>query len=390
MKLAISFTNFGPYHLARLRALAVGLKRLGGQLVAIETAGAERLYPWQIDRRPEPFDWITLFPGRALEDVAAVDCSVAIEETLERTAPDAVALAGYVRPECLSALRWARRQGRPSILMSESQEIDRPRVWWREAIKARRVRRFSAALVGGPSHRDYLIQLGFPANRIALGYNAVDNTLYAARAQAAKRSMESRRGLPANPYFLSVCRFAPEKNVPGLIRAFATYRSGEAAGRAWDLALIGDGPSAHEVNEAVKASGCAEAIHRPGFLQAEEISRWYGFASAFVLASTSEPWGLVNNEAAACGLPLLVSERAGAALTLVPDPSGTTGRRFNPQDSNDLAGALSWMAGLSEADRQIMGRRAVEIVSQWGPERFCQGAIEALELASSLKSKAVA
>ena len=72
---------------------------------------------------------------------------------------------------------------------------------------------------------------------------------------------------------------------------------------------------------AVQASGCAHAIHCPGFLQSEELVRYYAFASAFVHASISEPWGLVVNEAAACGLPLLVSDRAGCADTLGARPT---------------------------------------------------------------------
>ena len=47
MNLAICFTNFGPYHLARLRALARELARAGGRLIAYEVAGTERRYPWQ-------------------------------------------------------------------------------------------------------------------------------------------------------------------------------------------------------------------------------------------------------------------------------------------------------------------------------------------------------
>ena len=39
---AISFTNFGPYHLARLRALAAGLARSGCKLVAYETELLDR------------------------------------------------------------------------------------------------------------------------------------------------------------------------------------------------------------------------------------------------------------------------------------------------------------------------------------------------------------
>jgi glycosyltransferase involved in cell wall biosynthesis len=380
--LAMSFTNFGPYHLARLRALAARLVGTGGRLIAYETAGAERTYPWRTERGGESFEWVTLFPGRELETIPRGECARAIGHALDRDQPDAVAVAGYVRPEAVAALNWGRRRGRPAILMSESQRIDHARVWWKEAVKRRRVGRFPAGLVGGPRHRDYLIDLGMSPERIALGYNAVDNALYAGRARAARRDRDGRRGLPEAPYFLAVNRFVPEKNLPALVRAFARYRASAAEGRAWDLVLCGDGPGAAEVREAVEAGGVARAIHLPGFLQADELSRWYAFASAFVHPSLMEPWGLVVNEAAACGLPLLVSERAGCAETLVPNPAGTTGRRFDPRDEAQIARALVWAAGLPELTRRAMGGRAADVVARWGPERFAEGAMEALELAT--------
>src|SRR6185312_9170680 len=120
---------------------------------------------------------------------------------------------------------------------SESQAIDHPRVWWKEAIKRRRVRRFSAALVGGPRHRDYLVDLGMPPDRIALGYNAADNAGIARQADSARRDDRGRRGLPSGPYFLAVSRFVPEKNLVRLIGAFAAYRRGVAGARAWGLVL---------------------------------------------------------------------------------------------------------------------------------------------------------
>ena len=131
--------------------------------------------------------------------------------------------------------------------MSESQEIDHPRVWWKEAVKRRRVRRFSAALVGGPRHRDYLVDLGMPRDRIALGYNAVDNAAFARRPRPPDATPDGRRGLPEAPYFLAVNRFVPEKNLARLVRAFARYRRPRREAGAWDLVLCGDGPGADEV-----------------------------------------------------------------------------------------------------------------------------------------------
>jgi len=166
-----------------------------------------------------------------------------------------------------------------------------------------------------------------------------------------------------------------------LIEAFADYRNRPVSGRRWDLVLCGDGPQADLIKQAITRSGHPEAIHRPGFLQADALCRWYAHAAAFVLASLSEPWGLVVNEAASTGLPLLVSDRAGCAATLVPKPEGTTGAQFNPLDVEEIAHKLTWLSLLSQDERRAMGQRAVEVVSHWGPDRFAQGAVEAINLA---------
>jgi glycosyltransferase involved in cell wall biosynthesis len=301
-----------------------------------------------------------------------------MRRALDRDQPHAVATAGYFRAEVVAALRWAKRADRPVILMSESQAIDHPRRWWKEALKSRRVRRFSAALVGGPRHRDYLRSLGMPTERITLGYNAVDNDALARAAVAACRDPNGRRGIPSAPYFLAVSRFVPEKNLPRLIRAYAAYRAHCRAGIPWELVLCGSGAGADEVVRAVARSGCAHAIHRPGFEQAHELARWYAFASAFVHPSLVEPWGLVVNEAAACGLPLLVSDRAGCVDTLVPLGEPATGARFDPRNQSEMTARLQWISALPEQTRRQLGQNAAELVADWGPERFAQGLLEAL------------
>ncbi len=91
MILAICFTNFGPYHLARLRALALRMAEGGDRLLAYEVAGCARLYPWQTPREREPFEWTTLFPDRALESLPRGAAAGAIRRALDRDAPDAAA-----------------------------------------------------------------------------------------------------------------------------------------------------------------------------------------------------------------------------------------------------------------------------------------------------------
>jgi 1,2-diacylglycerol 3-alpha-glucosyltransferase len=385
MTFAVCFTNFGPYHLARLGALADRLAQRGDRLIAHEVAGSERTYPWTRRRQGGSFQWTTMFPDRTLETIEPDACRRAMVAALESDRPDVLGIVGYTRPESMAAARWARRRDRPAILMSESQAIDRPRTWWKELVKRRRVSRFDAAVVGGPTHRDYLARLGMSPDRIALGYNAVDNDYFATAARRWRDDPQGRVGLPGAPYFLTVCRFAPEKNLVRLIRAYARYRQRGGGQAAWDLVLCGDGPGRAEVETAIAATGCAQAIHRPGFLQVDALPRWYAHAGAFILPSLSEPWGLVVNEAAASGLPLLVSTRAGCAATLVPEPAGTTGTRFDPLDVEAMADQLLAMATAPAEMRTAMGKRASETVSRWGPDRFARGVLEAIELARTAR-----
>src|SRR3982751_6916703 len=113
MTFAVCFTNFGPYHLARLRALAAELDERGDRLIAYEVAGSEGTYPWTRSRRDEPFEWITLFRDRTLETIEAHACRWAMVDALEYDRPDALGIVGYARPESMAAARWARRRDRP-------------------------------------------------------------------------------------------------------------------------------------------------------------------------------------------------------------------------------------------------------------------------------------
>ena len=50
-----------------------------------------------------------------------------------------------------------------------------------------------------------------------------------------------------------------------------------------------------------------------GDVAEDELAQLYVDADVFALLSRHEPWGVVVNEAAASGLPLVLSDRVGAA-----------------------------------------------------------------------------
>lgn len=364
------------YHDARLRAAA----RLSGlhldMIELTDTFGFRELQPGSPS---ESFTRHTLFSGVPWQ---TVDRRVMVKRLHERLAalrPRVVCINGWSSGGCIASLIWCLRAGVPVILMSESAEHDERRRWWKEMIKRRTVGLCSAALVGGITHRDYLVKLGFPGERVFDGYDVVDNAHFESGAAAARLAAPQRRaelGLPPR-YFLACSRFEAKKNLGRLLDAYAAYL--KAAGTlGWALVVVGDGPLRGDLEAQCKRLGLNGHVMFPGFKGYEELPAYYGLAEAFVHASTTEQWGLVVNEAMAAGLPVVVSRRCGCAAELVIE--GVNGFTVDPFDVAALADAMARVAADS-CHRAAMGRFSREIVGRWSPDRFARNLAAAADAA---------
>ncbi|MFL5944392.1 MAG: glycosyltransferase family 4 protein, partial [Gaiellaceae bacterium] len=118
-----------------------------------------------------------------------------------------------------------------------------------------------------------------------------------------------------------------------------------------------------------------------GGLSEDELAQRYADADVFALLSRHEPWGVVVNEAAASGLPLVLSDRVGAAHDLLRD--GENGFLVPADDVGAAAGALRKLAASLELRRQ-MGERSRELVRPWGYEPSVESFAAAVREATSL------
>ena len=426
--IVIHFARLGPYHLARLKSAAEVLGPIGWRVVALETAGKDATYAWEkmgeigIQRR-------TVFKDRVFEEISAFDLRRGIFRELDELQPQAVAVAGWGTADARACLAWCKQNGAKAIVMSETRAADGRRVWWKEWIKSRLVRKFDGALCGGESHKRYLMDLGIPAERIAFGYNVVDNQFFGeirnrecreqgnlttedtesteveARACLSGQDGDSSPDNGPYPYFLASNRFVERKNLKGLIRAYAKYVESfqfsafsfqQSPGVVWPLVLLGDGELRGELEELcveiglktakgfshgvtehtegedfklnsykLKTPAAGGLVVFAGFRQIEELPAFYSGAGAFVHPALEEPWGLVINEAMASGLPVLSSRNVGAAEELVVE--GKTGYLFDPNNIEEMAGAMAKVSTLTIKDRMDMGRAALEMVERKAP-----------------------
>ena len=360
---AVLCDRIGPYHFSRLTAVAARLRT-----VAVEFCGMDSTYAWSKVSETATFQRFTLLDRaepRSRHDQAL---GAAVSEVLTRIAPSVVAIPGWYSKGALAALNWCLQTGTPAVVLSASSEIGKQRTSWKEALKRRMVRLFSAGVGGGTPQADYLARLGIPSSNIFLGYDVVDNGYFAQGADDARRDAVDLRqslGLPER-YFLCICRFIEEKNLPLLLEAYAAYRR-QVGASAWKLVLVGDGPLKSKLIELREQFGLTDDLLLPGFKQYQDLPAYYGLASAFVLPSLSETWGLVTNEAMAAGLPVIISNHCGCATDLVRD--GKNGFTFDPSDLARLTLLLTKLAS-PETNLAAMGKSSREIIARWTPETF--------------------
>ena len=370
-RIAIVFTNYGPYHLARLRSVHEQCSRIGWEVVGIELARKQVEYAWKSNVEGLNFKVVSVIEDQQLEQTKLIHLLQRLYAVLSQLNPEILVIAGYGRPAMLATLLWSFWKQKATVLLSETKKDDVPRFWGRENLKKWLLKWYKAALVGGQPQRRYLMELGIPANAIFLGYNVVGNDFY---------HPIKIRSLPIplhTSYFLAINRFVPKKNLLFLISSYAAYR--QAAGsNAWNLVLCGDGQLRPQIEKYITDLALEDTVHLPGFLQQEELLPYFAHAHCFVHASIQEQWGLVVNEAMAAGLPVLVSNRCGCFKDLVIE--GVNGFGFDPENPQMLTDLMLKMSS-EEVNLKAMGEASLEHIQNFSPDYFAQGLMQAAKYA---------
>ena len=287
----VLYTELAPYVLASLNAFVEHSK------MKVE------LVRWPVNAEA-PFDLsfhpsITVHERRTLDDSGLLTLA-------ERTAPDLVFASGWVDKGYLKVCRAMRKKGVPTVMTFDTA--------WRggakQVISAVLGRfwvpsTFSHAWATGEQQARYARNLGFKNDRIRKGFYAADTQpfLNAYERERKNRSTHFRHR------FICVARYISTKGQQELCDAFAALAESGRAGD-WELHLVGTGAFFEDVRNS--ASGKHPKITHHGFVQAHAMPAFLKAGGVSVLPSLYEPWGVVVQEFACMGLPLLLSDAVGA------------------------------------------------------------------------------
>jgi glycosyltransferase involved in cell wall biosynthesis len=177
------------------------------------------------------------------------------------------------------------------------------------------------------------------------------------------------RRTSGNRSFALVSRLIQEKNLYRLAAAYQLYRklSEQLEMEPWPLRCYGDGPLEDFLRDQPGIEIC-------GFIQPSDLPAQLARASALVLPSTFEPWGVVVHEAASAGLGLLLSRNVGASVHLLQD--GYNGWLFDPLNVADIARAMLRFASLPPEGAENISRASSSLALQYTPARWAAYLLE--------------
>jgi UDP-GlcNAc:undecaprenyl-phosphate/decaprenyl-phosphate GlcNAc-1-phosphate transferase len=285
-----------------------------------------------------------------------------------------VVIPGYALLSSQVAILWAWWRGKPYVIHSESH-LAEPRSWIRRLVKTLFVRqvisRAAACFATGTLSKEYLCKFGAQPESVAFFPNTPDVNWFmeqSGKLRPIREELRRKWGISAVPTVIFVGRLLQVKGVDVLIRSLAITRKHIPNAQ---LVIVGDGPEEAILRQLAQELVTENGVKFMGFHDRDKLVELYACADVFCLPSRHEPWGVVVNEAAACGLPLVVSDRVGAHVDMVaPSQNGCV---VPVDDDAALSAALVEVLGRVEdipSMSKISRQRAVAMGYESALEQF--------------------
>ena len=230
----------------------------------------------------------------------------------------------------------------------------------------------SGFMISGVLNAEYYRHYGGDPKTFFLLPLAVDNERFerACRLTPGERELlRGRYGIgPDRITFLFSAKLVARKDPLTLLRAYERMQHRDRAA----IVFMGEGELRPELEKHASAG-----VYMIGFVNQADIPKHYAMCDVFVLPSLYEPRGAVINEAMACGLPVIVTDRCGSIGDVVLE--GENAFIYPAGDADALARSMDALTA-DDALRARMAQRSREIIATWDFARGVEGVKAMLKL----------
>jgi len=243
---------------------------------------------------------------------------------------------GWYLKSYWQAIRTCHRIGIPVLVRGDSQlytSRSKLKRCTKEIVYRIILRQFDGFLVVGQRTREYLLHYGVKPEQMYDVPHFVDNEWFREKSRMTmveRRTFRDKLGVGDKAaLILFVGKFIPKKRPLDLVYALSLLKK---SGVSAEAIFVGAGELEEKIRQLSRDLGII--VRLPGFKNQSELPYYYAAADLLVLPSDGETWGLVVNEAMACGLPTIVSDAVGCGPNLIEE--GKTGFTYPVGDINSL------------------------------------------------------
>ncbi len=255
--------------------------------------------------------------------------------------PDIIVTAGWSFKEYLKVSYYYRKRGTMTIMMSDTPWKGKFKQYILAALSPVLRYIFPYIWVAGKNQEAYAKILGYNQDRIL-------HHLYSASPAFINSTNNLMRFNKKVKTLLFAGRLLSYKGIDLICAAYNSVYP--KYGHLWNLKVVGNGPMKEELVKKYKN------ITFISFMQPDELQMCMLDSEGFILASDNENWGVTVHEAAASGLPLLLTEGVGAASVFLEDT--TTGFKINSRTTDGIAVAMERLFLLEEKELKEMSKKS--------------------------------
>jgi glycosyltransferase involved in cell wall biosynthesis len=231
-----------------------------------------------------------------------------------------------------------------------------------------------------------LLRRGVPSYKIFTAVNAVNNKKIQAdcRKSLMKGNGKKIRQLlnaENKKMVLSVAYLSEKKGLQYLIKACGQLNKTR---NDISLVIVGEGEYKNDLQSLADQNGinASFAGYVPDLATFPDLATYYLAADVFVLPTLRDVWGLVINEAMACGCPVITTRNAAGSRDLVKN--GVNGYVVEEKNVKQLKNALEKIL-YDEVVKQRMKQASKDIIRNFSYENNAMGYKAAI--AFSLESR---
>lgn len=281
---------------------------------------------------------------------------------------DKIVICGYSSPTAMLAMAWLRLHRIPFYMEVDGgliREDGRAKYLFKKML----VSAASWWIGSGPHTTKYLVHYGAREEKVfTYPFSSLFEKDILAQVPSGeeKRHLRQKLGMEEEKIVLYVGRFDPMKGMDDLLYA------APALDRDTGVYFVGGEPSEEHLRFC-KEKGLSN-VHFSGFRKKDALADYYKAADLLVLPTKSDVWGLVINEAMACGLSVVTTDQCVAGLELIRD--GVNGYIVPVGDDRAL---VEKIRAVLSADLPRMGAAALETIRPYTIENMVKAHVEIFE-----------